>query len=148
MSEKTTKKRNGNSLFWLYLLRVLVLLGPFGAVLAIKHACYFSMATGTISFSVSGALCVILLMMLLFSLPRASGMLFSFGAIFMIAALLSRFFDGAAPAAGTAFLCRLADKTVFLPLYNAAREKRLVQRTAENTAMQIESVIERYVGRV
>lgn len=145
MSEKKSKD---NALCWLFLFRILVLFAPFGSVLVLKRACFFSFSGEAIAFSAAGMICAVLLLMLIFSVPRSSQMTFTFGAIFVISTLLSSFLDGAALASGVAFLCKMVDKIILLPLCERAREKALVQKTAQAAAAQVQEMLKSHAGRV
>ena len=146
MSEKRVSKA-GSPCRW-YLFRLVMLFAPYIAVLVLKRACYFSVVGGTVVFSAAGTVCAVVLLLLVFSVPRSSEVLFALGATFALCALLSAFLDGAAPATGVAFLCKLADKSIFLPLYERARERALVQKTAQSTAEQLREELQSYAGRV
>ena len=145
MSEKT---KNKHPLLWLQVLRLLVLLAPSSTVFVVKRASFLVSANGSVSFTLAGTICMILLLLLLFSLPRSSGLLFAFGAIFVICTMLSSFLEGASLVSGIAFLCKLVDKMALVPWYGALREKLLVQKTARSTASEVERVLEQYAGRV
>ena len=146
MSEKKIHKTHSS--LWCYILRLAVLFVPYGTVLVIHRALYFSVAEGTLVFSAAGMICAAVLLLLIFSVPRASEMLFVLGCTFVLSTLLSIFLEGAPIATGVAFCAKLADKILFLPLYERAREKALVQRTAQNTAKEVREALENYAGRV
>ena len=143
------KTREEHLCLWIYVLRFVVLFLPYTVVLCVNRACYFAVVDGTLTFSAAGAICAVVLLMLIFSLPRSSGMLFAFGATFVLCALLSDFLDGATVATGVAFLCRLSDKVILLPLYEWAKERALLQKTTEAAVERVKEELKNdYAGRV
>ena len=142
------KTREEHFRFFVYVLRIITLFVPYGVVLFVNRACYFAVVDGTLTFSAAGAICTVVLLMLVFSLPRSSGLLFAFGATFVLCALLSDFLDGATVATGVAFLCRLSDKVLLLPLYEYAKEKIAIKKAADAATEQVKETLKGFVGRV
>ena len=143
------KTREEHFRFFVYVLRIVTLFVPYGVVLFVNRACYFAVVDGTLTFSTAGAICAVVLLMLVVSLPRSSGLLFAFGATFVLCALLSDFLEGAPLATGVAFLCRLSDKVLLLPLYEWAKERVLVQKTTEAAVERVKEELKNdYAGRV
>ena len=146
MSEKKIHKAHAT--LWCCLLRFAVLFVPYCTVLVLNRALYFSLSQGKVVFSAAGMLCAVVLLLLIFSVPRHSEVLFALGATFVLSTLLSTFLEGAAVATGVGFCAKFADKLLFLPLCESAREKALMQKTAHRTAEEVREALESYAGRV
>lgn len=146
MSKKT---REARLCAWIYALRIAVLFLPYLTVLVLKRTCFFAVVDGTIVFSAAGAICAVLLLLLVFTVPKSSGMLFVFGATFVMCTVFSEFLEGAPMATGVAFLCRLADKMLLLPLYGWMKERALIQKTTEAAVERVKAELKNdYAGRV
>ena len=142
------KVRKAKSPRWVTLFRLMILFAPYIAVLAVKRDHFFSLVNGTIVFSAAGMVCAVVLLFLIFSVSRHSETAFAIGAAFALSALFSFFLEGAALATGVAFLCKLMDKSVMIPLYEYVKEKALVEKAAQRAMEQMQEGTKSFVGRV
>lgn len=148
MSQQKNKPRLRLRLFYFFLIRFHILVGPLCTVLIVNKDRYFTSVAEGVGIAVGGAICLLFVALLLLGVIKAPGALYMFGLVFLLSYLMEPILSDLFLLSGIAFCSKLVDFVVFAPLVRATKARIAIEKTAKTTAVEVESVLKAYVGRV
>ena len=146
--QKTKKPKLRLRLAFLYIGSFVASVAPIASCLAVRWDIYTTTPAATLKLCGGGLIAALFIILKLVGALHAPRRIVLYGTVFVMAYLLEAILNDLILLSGLALLGELLDLIFFQHAIKSTREKILISKTADATAVQVEDVLKRYVGRV
>ncbi len=134
-------------LFFLRFCSFIVSVAPLVVVLIMNWGKYTETPAETVKLCIGGVLCLLFVLMKVLGKLKIPSRLVLFFVVFLMAYLMQSVLEDLLLLSGMALLGESVDFIFFQKAIKTAEENILVDKTATETAKQVESIIEKHKGR-